>query len=105
MIMIELQHALVTYKEGSANELVDINFSIHNYFTFLVQYLDIFGDDCKDEHQVILSRLTAEMMQRIESDLTSLVAIISSVQSFTHYDLIIKATSKFLATWLECDSR
>ena len=101
--MIELQHSLMTFKNDENRE--NDNSAIYNYFTLLEQYLAVFSDEVLEAHQVILSRMCAEMMERIEKQLTELVAVLSGVQHFSHVPLIIRATTQFLAEWLQCEAR
>ena len=96
--MIELQHSLMTFKNSEKE-----NSAIYNYFRLLEQYLSIFSDEMSN--QVILSRICAEMMERIEKQLTELVAVLSGVPFFTQNRIIILATTQFLAKWLRCEAR
>ncbi|CBY15787.1 unnamed protein product [Oikopleura dioica] len=105
LTMIELQHSLMTYKSTEKMTENESNSAIYNYFIVLEQYLSVFGDESLQAHQVLLSRMCAEMMERIEKQLTELVAVLSGVQHFSDVPLIIHATTQFLAEWLQCEAR
>jgi len=105
LTMIELQHSLMTYKSSDNTTENESNSAIYNYFIVLEQYLSVFSDEVLEAHQVLLSRMCAEMMERIEKQLTELVAVLSGVQHFSDVPLIIHATTQFLAEWLQCEAR
>lgn len=101
LTMIELQHLLMISKD----EIESTSSAVYAFFSLLEQYLMIFSDESIERHQVILSKLTNEMIERIEKQMTELVAVLSGVQHFSSNDLIILAVTKFLASWLQCESR
>lgn len=96
---IQLQHLLMTNRNTSEN------YDLFSFFTLLDEYLEIFIHEDITKSQVLLSKLTAEVLERLETQITALVAVLSGVLHFSDDEDIILATCKFLSNWLQCEMR
>ena len=96
--IIELQHLLMTEESNSDND-------IYTYFLLLDEYLDLFLNEKSAKNQVLLTKVTNDLLERLESQLTALVAVLSGVLQFSKSNEITLATCKFLASWLQCEMR
>ena len=81
------------------------NYDLFSFFTLLDEYLEIFIHEDITKSQVLLSKLTAEVLERLETQITALVAVLSGVLHFSDDEDIILATCKFLSNWLQCEMR
>ena len=96
--IIQLQHLVMT--EDSPT-----NADIYTYFLLLDEYLDLFINDQTSKNQVLLKKVTNDILERLESQITALVAVLSGVLQFSKSNDTILATCKFLSNWLQCEMR
>ena len=93
---IELQHLVLT-------EQIE---EICVFFALLDSYLALFDDEESASSQVMLTKVTSEILERLENQVTELVAVLSALKTVeVQSEFVILAACKFLTNWLSCELR
>ena len=93
---IELQHLVLTERREEISE----------FFGLLDSYLALFDDEESESSQVMLKKVTSEILERLENQVTELVAVLSAIKTVeVESEFVILAACKFLTNWMSCELR
>ena len=93
---IELQHLVLTEQREEISE----------FFGLLDSYLALFDDEESESSQVMLKKVTSEILERLENQVTELVAVLSAIKTVeVESEFVILAACKFLTNWMSCELR